>query len=626
MNSNPAPRLHRVRPLFCLSGLFLCAAAHAQWSSNPMLNTPIADVNGDQAVPQIAASGDGSTWMAWFDNRGGSYAVYVQRLDAQGNETFAHDGLLVSNNPQSSSLVGWSMISDGAGGCVLAFTDTRAGGDLDVYAYRIDVAGNFVWGPNGVTLSNNADFESNPSYARTSDGNFVIAWGRQPSSGLGAAHFQKLDPAGTPAFPGDGMQIVGTGSEKPGFVVVVPADNGGWIVGYLRDITSFTSPRHIRAQKFDSNGNALWNAGAPVIVYDTNAVPIGYQFQMLSDEAGGAVFGWHRSTGTSNFDVLVQHLDANGNELFAHEGIPVSTDPNTIKLDPAIAYLPASGDTIVVFDKRNTNQSMWSLSAQRVSSTGTLLWTSNALDLMPLDATVKSIIRAVPFGDGALAFCFWQPNMASQNAEVLGFRLDGAGASTWAPSPLPVSSILSPKLRIAVCADGSGIARMCWGDNRNGTDADIWAQNVNCDGTLGNTSPCGATSYCVAAPNSAGPGAHIGSSGSTCTGLNDFTLTCDGLPPSTNGIWYYGSTAGQIPFGNGFRCVTGTVFRLGPPQTVGVGGTASRFVDLTAPPASGGASAITPGSTWNFQFWYRNPAGGGAGFNLSDGLAAVFCP
>ncbi|HTF88111.1 MAG TPA: hypothetical protein VK843_06845, partial [Planctomycetota bacterium] len=79
--------------------------AFAQWSSNPAVNLAIADFPGDQAVPKMAAGGDGSTWLGWFDSRSGSYAVYVQRLDPQGVETFAHGGLLVSNQPQSTSLV-----------------------------------------------------------------------------------------------------------------------------------------------------------------------------------------------------------------------------------------------------------------------------------------------------------------------------------------------------------------------------------------------------------------------------------------------------------------------------------------------------------------------------------------
>lgn len=616
-------RLHRTLPLLSLVAIALALPARAQWSSNPATNLAIADVNGDQAVPRIAASGDGSTWMAWFDNRSGSYAVYVQHVNALGVETFPHLGLLVSANPQSTSLIGWDMISDGAGGCVLAFTDTRAGGDLDVYAYRIDVAGNFLWGANGVTLSNNADGDGNPSCARTSDGSFVVAWTRGPTTGPGAVHMQKLDPAGTPQFAGDGLQHVAPASERPLFVTVVDGGNGGWIVSYMRDTATFQSPRHLLTQKYDAAGVAQWNGGTPLAVYDFNSLSIAPPPLLVSDGAGGAVHAWHRSVG-SDFEVRVQRIDASGAELWAHDGLSASTD-TTIELDPAIAYLPESGDTIVIFDKRNSGQSMWSLSAQRISAAGTRLWTDPGLDLMPLDATVKSIIRAVPYGDGALAFCFWQPNTVPQDQQVLAFRLNGAGASTWTPSPLPASTAPSTKLRVAACVDGSGIARLMWGDNRNGTQ-DIYAQNIDCDGTLGNGSPFGTSVYCVAAPNSVGPGAHIGSTGSTVIALNNLTLTCNGLPPGTNGLWFYGPNAAQVPFGNGFRCVTGTVFRLGPPQLVSVGGTVARALDLNAPPASGGPGAIAPASTWRFQFWYRNPAAGGAGFNLSDGLEAVFCP
>ena len=53
-------------------------------------------------------------------------------------------------------------------------------------------------------------------------------------------------------------------------------------------------------------------------------------------------------------------------------------------------------------------------------------------------------------------------------------------------------------------------------------------------------------------------------------------------------------------------------------------GQASYAVDNTNPPQPSGQ--ITAGSTWNFQFWYRDPAAGGADFNLSDGLEVTFCP
>jgi hypothetical protein len=39
-----------------------------------------------------------------------------------------------------------------------------------------------------------------------------------------------------------------------------------------------------------------------------------------------------------------------------------------------------------------------------------------------------------------------------------------------------------------------------------------------------------------------------------------------------------------------------------------------------------GPGHIHPFATWNFQFWYRDPLGGPAGFNFSDGLEVTLCP
>ena len=88
------------------------------------------------------------------------------------------------------------------------------------------------------------------------------------------------------------------------------------------------------------------------------------------------------------------------------------------------------------------------------------------------------------------------------------------------------------------------------------------------------------------------------------------------------GLFFFGDTQIELPFGNGFRCVGGAgVFRL-PVTRFDAVGNVTQAVDLRTPPGS----VITAGATWNFQFWYRDPLGGGASFNLSDGLQAQFTP
>lgn len=135
------------------------------------------------------------------------------------------------------------------------------------------------------------------------------------------------------------------------------------------------------------------------------------------------------------------------------------------------------------------------------------------------------------------------------------------------------------------------------------------------------------STYCVGAPNSAGPGASIGYSGTTSVSIDDFTLTVAGAVPNKAGFFIYGNAQVQVPLGDGFRCVGGSIFRLRPATNANASGMNSRFVDFTIPPAGSGPGQITPGATWNFQYWYRDPLGpGGSGVNLSNALAATFAP
>jgi hypothetical protein len=133
----------------------------------------------------------------------------------------------------------------------------------------------------------------------------------------------------------------------------------------------------------------------------------------------------------------------------------------------------------------------------------------------------------------------------------------------------------------------------------------------------------GAVNYCVALPNSYEPfGATISSQGSNRISANDLELLTSGVPPGTSGMYFYGQSPAFVPFGNGYRCVGNPLFRL-PIQVAGMFGEVNYRLDYNALPAGG---SIAPGQTWNFQLWFRNPAGGGAGFNLSDGLRVQFCP
>jgi hypothetical protein len=343
------------------------------------------------------------------------------------------------------------------------------------------------------------------------------------------------------------------------------------------------------------------------------------------DGSGGALFCWHRVQGTI-YDAFVQHVDAGGTELLTHQGVQVSTEANRNKLDPSLAYVASTGEMIVAFTKKDSNQVQSGITAQKISSGGALQWGSNGIDILPLDNIPKQLTRSVPVATGVEVFFFRAPTGNSLLLELVGARLDNGGALTWPGSTVVVSSTLAGKDKLVTTVDATDVVKLAWHDNR--VDADnVYGQNVNPDGTLGFQNNCGTLNYCDGAPNSVGPGATIGSLGTTSVSANGFTLTATGCPPHVNGFFFYGSQATELPLGDGFKCVAGSVFRLGPAVQTDPSGNVSRFVDMTTPPAGSGPGQITAGATKYFQYYYRNVGGpGGTNYNLSNGLRADFCP
>jgi len=111
-------------------------------------------------------------------------------------------------------------------------------------------------------------------------------------------------------------------------------------------------------------------------------------------------------------------------------------------------------------------------------------------------------------------------------------------------------------------------------------------------------------------------------SGSVGIAANDFGLGASGAPALKSGLFFFGSVPTQVPFGDGYRCISAPVRRLPIVQTTS-SGTAAYALDFTD--ASLSSSVIAAGQTWKFQFWYRDPTFGTAGVNLTDGLSVTFC-
>ena len=480
-----------MRTRSCLLIALLCgvpaAPALAQWTDDPASNTPIVLKPGNQTVVKTATVADGSSWTGWFDFGPSGVEMRVQRLDADGNPTFAPEGLLVSNNTQGTSVVDWDLRADDQGNCMLAFVDIRAGGDNDVYAYLIAPDGTQLWGPNGVVVSDNSAFEADPRICQLSGGDYVVTWPRfQTNPGI---LMQRISPAGVKAFGGDGVLIVSAGTEAPAFHEMIPTADNAVIISYVRNTASFSSPRHVRAGKFNADGQPVW-AVSPVIVSDATVVPIAHRPRLINDGADGAVIAWH-DTRDGDFDCYVQRLSPSGVPLFAEDGVPASSEFARQQLDPAIAMSP-SGDIMMFYRNLDGAQSSQSLNVQSFNgATGARQFGDTGAVLLPFNNQFKGPPRAVAHADGAAAVVDRQPVLGSTNgtlelliaAEESGALIGGAA--------FPVSTAQSSKGRLNFNRWPDGRMLATWSDNRNG-DEDIYAQALRADGSLGGPDTCAA--------------------------------------------------------------------------------------------------------------------------------------
>jgi hypothetical protein len=135
--------------------------------------------------------------------------------------------------------------------------------------------------------------------------------------------------------------------------------------------------------------------------------------------------------------------------------------------------------------------------------------------------------------------------------------------------------------------------------------------------------------FCSTTQNSSMRFAEMTHSGSTSLAANDFVIGAKDCPYNKPGMMFYGPTQANIPYGDGTLCSGAGglgYFRIKPVLNTGPLGIVETPLDYSIGVLGSGGGQVTAGSTWNFQFWFRDPLGGPEGFSFSDGLEVHFCP
>jgi len=442
--------------------LAACATpAFAQWTDAPGLNTPIAAQNGLQDQPKIAVTTDGGAYVSWYTGNG--FDVYLQRVDAQGDALWDDAGVLIADRSFSSTQ-DYDLTVDANDNALLTFRDDRFA-NVQITATKVDGEGEQTWGETGVQLTDTSAFVAAPRIAATSDNAIVVAWTHDSSTRV-----QRLNPAdGSKVWKDD---VVLTGSANFSASDLNASTSGSAIVSMVAGFGG-----QLVAQKLNANGDLLWDAPA-VNVFVNGGLQFGNFPTFVADGDGGAVFAWYTN---GPLQCWVQRIDADGNVLFGTDGVATSTDNTQLRVSPAVSFKPDTEEIFVFWTELNTLQSQFGLYGQKFDAAGTRQWSETGKEYSALGETEITQVRNVQLGEGAIAFHV--ETLGFDNQHMFAQRVDSNGDLVW-NNITTVANASSGKSRLTVAQNNLDQALLTWKDTRN-DDGDIYAQNVNPDGTLG---------------------------------------------------------------------------------------------------------------------------------------------
>ena len=357
--------------LFFIS-LFISFGTQAQWATDPKVNTPVGDITFAQDGPSIVSDGAGGTIISWSDSHNDG-STFAQRYNTAGLPQWQTGGVPVSidafmfPNMVSSSVVS---LSDGAGGAFIAWNgrDLAIQGLMttDVYAQHINANGQALWQVGGVPVCIAVNGQYNIQIIGDGAGGAIFSWsdGRAVPTKVYA---QRIGSEGGVQWKQNGLQISMAQGEQGGATMI--SDGSGGAIFVWQDIQGgLAGNRSIVSQRINGSGDILWNnTGVSICTFYSEAPSI------ATDGNGGAFIIW-QDVYRSGRAVYAQRINNLGEVQWVANGIPVGLFTESRQVP--IMIDDNAGGAIIAFHSGDLLGGH--VYVQRINSQGVSQWTANA--------------------------------------------------------------------------------------------------------------------------------------------------------------------------------------------------------------------------------------------------------
>jgi hypothetical protein len=449
-------------PILVLSAFFHPIVALAQWQPD---GVAVSVAPNDRSVPSIVSDGAGGAIMAWRDHRSAPlYDVYAQRVDASGVPLWTANGVAICTGTADSNSPA-VIVTDGAGGAIVTWSDNRNGiTNEDVYAQRVDASGVVQWTANGVPVGAFTNNQLYPTMMADGAGGAIIAWWDLRNGNNYDTYAQRINASGAVQWTPNGVALCTVFYDQINQTLVSDG-TGGAIVTWEDHRNNLYD---IYAQRVNASGAVLWTAGGiPLCV----ATALQYNPMIVSDAGGGAIVTWYDQR-AGNSDIYAQRVNSSGATQWPANGVALCALAQD-QVFPTLVTDGAGGAIVTWYDYRSGTS--YDIYAQRVTASGALQWAANGVPLCtaPNGQDTPTIVS-----DGAGgAVVAWEDGR-SGNYDIYAQRIDGSGAVQWAANGVALCTAINNQFTSPIVSDGAGGAIMTWYDNRSGL-ANIYAQRVD---------------------------------------------------------------------------------------------------------------------------------------------------
>jgi hypothetical protein len=266
---------------------------------------------------RMVMDGQGGVIVVFEQKNSATYdwEIWAQRINANGDPVWAPGGQAVTG--VFSEHLNERIQSDGQGGVYITFQDFRNGMDYDVYVQHLGPNGEYLWG-SGVLACNAFGTQTNPKIDPDSNGGVIVSWTDMRNGVDYDIYAQRIDVNGNLLWGATGAPVAIAPGNQSAVDLLSNAVVDGVIFTWKdqRNMLDYD----IYADKFSWEGASLWQVNGQLVCNNT-----GNQINpnITGDGIGGAAIVWQDQT-FGNFDIRAQRIHPTGALQFGLSGYVIS--------------------------------------------------------------------------------------------------------------------------------------------------------------------------------------------------------------------------------------------------------------------------------------------------------------